>query len=81
MQHASKTPCTAGCSCLPVKQAGHVLRSTFQLTAQAVGVASKGMLAALVGCNEEIPLLNALPGSVQCSQGATQLLYSCKTDL
>ena len=40
-------------------------------------MASKGMLAALMGCNEEVSLLNALSGSVQRGKGAPQLLRTC----
>ena len=52
----------------PVKQVVDLLCSAVQLTAQAVGMASKGMLAALMSCYQEIPLLYALTRNIQGSK-------------
>jgi len=58
----------------PVKQVVDLLCSAVQLTAQAVGMAGKSMLAALMCRYQEIPLLYPLTRNIQGSKRPPQLL-------
>lgn len=50
---------------LPVKQGCHFLSGSIHITAQAVCMLGKCLLAAFMCCYEKVPLLDALACSVQ----------------